>query len=336
MDMQKFCQQLPKVELHAHLNGSLSINTLQKLYKIQYSDSTYDPAVLDITNFSSLSECFKIFDIAHALTITPETVFIATCDVIKEFHEDNVIYLELRSTPRAVNNSMTKTEYLQAIIKAIEISKSEFPQILVKLLISVNRKQGYESAEENINLAMQFMKKYPEYIVGIDLSGDPTTGDSFLELLEASRKVGLRITAHCAEVPNEIETKDILKFKPDRLGHCTCIHPNLQGSQQLFDKLLESKIPVELCLTSNVKCKTVSSYMNHQFNYLYKARHPITIGTDDKGVFNTCLSKEYEILSSTFNIGRKELKELSVSSVQYSFANIEEKKNLTAIIKNFE
>lgn len=46
------------------------------------------------------------------------------------------------------------------------------------------------------------------------------------------------------QVPNEEETNDILKFKPDRLGHCTCIHPSLQGSQQLFDMLLESKIPV--------------------------------------------------------------------------------------------
>lgn len=46
------------------------------------------------------------------------------------------------------------------------------------------------------------------------------------------------------QIPNEVETNDILKFKPDRLGHCTCIHPSLQGSQQLFDMLLESKIPV--------------------------------------------------------------------------------------------
>ncbi|KYQ55069.1 Adenosine deaminase-like protein, partial [Trachymyrmex zeteki] len=300
-------------ELHAHLNGSLSINTLQKLCKMQRSDTTCNETFMDLdtTNFSSLSECFKMFDIAHALTITPQAVFVATCDVIKEFHEDNVIYLELRSTPRAVKDVMTKTEYLQAIIKAIEASKSEFPQILVKLLVSINRKQGYEPAEENINLAIQFMEKHPEHVVGIDLSGDPT-------------------------VPNEMETNDILKFKPDRLGHCTCIHPSLQGSQQLFDTLLESKIPVELCLTSNIKCKTVSSYMYHQFKYLYKAGHPITIGTDDKGVFNTCLSKELEILSSVFNIGKQQLKELSALSVQYSFASTEEKKNLTAVIENFD
>ena len=120
MDMQDFCRRLPKVELHAHLNGSLSMNTLQKLYKMQGSDVTVCDQAFMNTDFSSLSECFKIFDIAHALTITPEAVFVATCDVIKEFHEDNIIYLELRSTPRAVKDSMTKTEYLEAIIKAFE------------------------------------------------------------------------------------------------------------------------------------------------------------------------------------------------------------------------
>ncbi|XP_011157608.2 adenosine deaminase-like protein [Solenopsis invicta] len=337
MDMMEFCRKLPKVELHAHLNGSLSVNILRNLCIMNHSKvaSEYQDLV-NITNFSSLSECFKIFDIAHALTSSPQTVFTAACDVIKEFYEDNVIYLELRSTPRAVKDVMTKVEYLQAIIQAIEVSKSKFPQILVKLLVSINRKEGFESAEENINLAIEFREKYPEYVVGIDLSGDPTRGDLFLELLEKSRKVGLKITVHCAEVPNEVETNNILKFKPDRLGHCTCIHPSLQGSQQLFDMLLESKIPVELCLTSNIKCQTVPAYMYHQFKYLYEAGHPITIGTDDKGVFNTFLSKELEILSIVFNIGKKQLKELSALSVQYSFASAEEKKSLAAIIENFE
>lgn len=58
--------------------------------------------------------------------------------------------------------------------------------------------------------------------------------------------------------------------------------------------------------------------------------------TDDKGVFNTRLSKEFEILSYTFNIGKEQLKKLSVLSVQYSFADTEEKKCLSSIIENFE
>lgn len=78
--------------------------------------------------------------------------------------------------------------------------KIDFPGILLKLLISINRKQGYKAAQENIELAIDFIKKYPQYIVGLDLSGDPMTGNTFLELLEKARMAGLKIAIHCAEV----------------------------------------------------------------------------------------------------------------------------------------
>jgi len=90
-------------------------------YLVKYNSNVINYST-NSTNINRylFSRCFKVFDIAHALTVTPQAVFTATCDVIKEFHEDNVIYLELRSTPRAVKDSMTKTEYLEAIIKAFE------------------------------------------------------------------------------------------------------------------------------------------------------------------------------------------------------------------------
>ncbi|KAG7198140.1 hypothetical protein KM043_005559 [Ampulex compressa] len=337
MDLKTFCQRLPKVELHAHLNGSLSLKTLKKLHKLQNPQGAHnEDIVMNIDDLSSLGECFKVFEIAHSLTNTPEAVYTATCDVIEEFHEDNVIYLELRSTPRAVKGSMTKEGYLEAIMRAFRACKEQHPSMFVKLLISVNRKEGFKAAQENVRLAIDFRKKYPDYVIGLDLSGDPTTGDAFISLLQTSRKAGLKIAAHCAEVPNEKEAMDILSFKPDRLGHCTCIHPDLQGSKNLFDALLESKIPIELCLTSNIKCKTVPSYTAHQFKHFYDAGHPICLATDDKGVFGSSLSHEFEIASATFGLGEERLKALCLSSVEYAFANADEKKMLLAAIESFD
>ncbi|XP_076620173.1 adenosine deaminase-like protein [Colletes latitarsis] len=336
MSLESFCQSLPKLELHAHLNGSLSTDTLKQLYKMQNPDSEDgEDIVMNIEKFSSFGECFAVFEVAHSLTVTPQAVFHATYNVIKEFNAENVIYLELRSTPRAVYGKMSKQEYIEAIISAFQICKTDFPDIIVKLLISVNRKQGYKAAKENVDLAIDFFIKYPQYIVGLDLSGDPKTTDVFLELLEEARRAGLKIAAHCAEILNEVETTDILEFKPDRLGHCTCIHPNLQGSNKILDMLFNSKIPVELCLTSNVQCKTVPSYGSHQFKYYYEAGHPICLSTDDKGVFCTSLSREYEIASLTFGLRQQELIKLCMLSVQYAFATTEEKNLLLSKIKNF-
>lgn len=80
--------------------------------------------------------------------------------------------------------------------------KTEDLGIIVKLLISVNRKQGLKAAKENIHIAIEMSKEHHD-IVGIDLSGDPTKGNAFIQLLEQARAAGLNIAAHCAEVPRQ-------------------------------------------------------------------------------------------------------------------------------------
>ncbi|XP_058804153.1 adenosine deaminase-like protein [Phymastichus coffea] len=332
-ELENFCHKIPKIELHAHLNGSLSRQTLAKLYKMKHPVETEKCEKFDIEKCKSLTEMFEVFDFAHSVTKTVDSVYTATYDTIKEFYKDNVIYLELRSTPRT-EIEMTKKEYLLAILKAIETCKKEVLDITVKLLISVNRKQSFKAAKENIHLAIEMSREYHD-IVGIDLSGDPTKGDAFIELLHQARSAGLKIAAHCAEVANEVETIDIIKFKPERLGHGTCIHPSSGGTEELYQILLESKIPVELCLTSNIKCKTVLTYDVHHFQYLYESKHPICICTDDKGVFDTTLSKELALAAGYFNLNEHDLIHLMKSSVDYTFATENEKNKLINTINKF-
>ncbi|KAJ9591848.1 hypothetical protein L9F63_001665, partial [Diploptera punctata] len=243
--------ELPKLELHAHLNGSLSAVTLQELIELQkstaeYGDAKYNvwEAVIQNGSKRTLQECFQVFGIAHALTSNPVAVYKATQNVIKEYADDGVIYLELRSTPRAVQGVMTRTDYIKAIIDAINETKRN--DILVKLLVSIDRRQEKEAAEEIVEIALSAKQQYPHIIAGIDLSGDPSKGmiSDFLPLLERARNAGLSISIHCAEIPNPEEVEKILEFKPDRLGHCTCVHPLCGGTEQLWHKLLDLQIPV--------------------------------------------------------------------------------------------
>ncbi|PSN55923.1 Adenosine deaminase-like protein [Blattella germanica] len=322
------------MELHAHLNGSLSGDTLKELIELQKSSSGFEDATCNIWEAviehgerRTLEECFQVFSIAHTLTSTPKAVYKATQNVIKEFANEGVHYLELRSTPRAVPGVMTKKEYLKAIIDAI---KDTTEKIIVKMLISIDRRQGSEVAEENLDLALIIRQQHPEILVGMDLSGDPTKGSvkEFLLVLERARSAGLKIALHCGEVPNADEVELILEFKPDRLGHCTCVHPLTGGTKELWNTLLAKKIPVELCLTSNVKSKTVENYKEHQFHHFFSAKHPITISTDDKGVFATSLSEEYALAAKHHNLSRKQLWELSLFSIDYTFASEDEKNQL--------
>ena len=97
-----------------------------------------------------------------------------TYDVIHEFHEDNVKYLELRSTPREVpKTGMTRELYVEAVLRAISKCEAENLDIVVKLLLSIDRRNGISVGHETVKLAQKFQASDGERVVGVDLSGDP-------------------------------------------------------------------------------------------------------------------------------------------------------------------
>ena len=336
--MKSFTQQLPKIELHAHLNGSISQHTIEKLIeKKKKRDRTWDGDKTFIGDEESKNyfDIFAMFKLVHLLSDDDDAIYMITCDVIKEFAEDNVKYLEIRTTPRDNTVSgMTKFSYIEAVLRGIEDSKLAEPGIVVKLILCVDRKNTIEESYETLQLAIKYREISPGTIVGLDLCGFPHAGDarSFIPVFKEAKKNGLNLTLHLAEAENQNEeTKTILEeLQPSRLGHGLYIHPDVGGSVELISLLEKSKIPLELCLTSNVKSKAVSSYDNHHFIYWYQRGHPCLICTDDKGVFSTSLSQEYLLAAETFDLTKEQVWDLSYNSIDHIFAESEIKDALRA------
>lgn len=184
-----------------------------------------------------------MFKVAHNVTNNPDAICKATQNVIKEFADDNVVYLELRTTPRE-EPDMTKKQYIDAVIHGIEICSESVPNITVKLLLSLDRKAPEENANNTLELALEYLRTHSHIFKGLDVSGDPTKGTWFKHVVAEARVNKLKITIHCAEVPNIKETEEIIDFVPDRIGHGTCIVSEFGGSDEMFQKFLESKIPV--------------------------------------------------------------------------------------------
>uniref|UniRef100_A0A182PCB9 Adenosine deaminase-like protein n=1 Tax=Anopheles epiroticus TaxID=199890 RepID=A0A182PCB9_9DIPT len=322
-------------ELHAHLNGSLSNSTLAELRELKYGKE--DPGGTDdcfykILNGESLTleECFKKFQYAHDLTERREALERATERVIEDFANDNVIYLELRTTPKCTAH-MSKREYLTTVLDVIrKMSKSE-RNIIVKLLPSIDRSKGVQEAMENVNLAIELSVTYPDTIVAIDLSGKPfgTAFSDFVPALEKAREHGFRLALHCGESEDEQEVKQMFALGVDRIGHGTFI----EGENLAFAQ--KHNIPFECCLTSNVKCKTVPSYEDHHIAKLLKLKQPVCVCTDDFGVFQTSLSQEVQICATTFNLAKEEIVQMQRNAVVYSFASEQEKKELSSQIDQF-
>ncbi|KAF5830166.1 hypothetical protein DUNSADRAFT_14943 [Dunaliella salina] len=141
-------------------------------------------------------------------------------------------------------------------------------------------------------------------------------------LLEA-RKAGLRVTLHGGEVPGRSEeAMQQLAFHPDRLGHMCYMEDRVK------EALLASKIPLELCLTSNIKTQTFPCFQDHHFQEVFLAKHPLVLCTDDSGVFHTSLSQEFAIAMNTFGIQEKDVQRLVAESIDYTFASDAEKLEL--------
>ena len=330
----EFCRRLPKVELHAHLNGSISPASLIKLIERHREriakaggneDEVYEwTKCIEKGCGSSLKECFQLFDVIHKIVSDDESIALVAADVVREFADDGVVYLELRFTPRGnARTGMTKRSYVEAVLRGVDHGIVQASHhIHVRLILSIDRSHSAADALETVQLAMEYANpSTPHYtrVVGVDLSGNPYAGnlEQIVPILRMAKQSGLKLAVHLAEIANRPEEdRLLLSVAPDRIGHAT----HLLSTEDSLSFVLEHRIPIELCLTSNVKCQTVPSYSDHHLAFWLQRRHPISLCTDDKGVFGTSLSEEYYLAAQHFSLSKETLASLAASSAEQIFA----------------
>ncbi|CAE7169430.1 unnamed protein product [Rhizoctonia solani] len=315
-----FLESLPKAELHAHLNGSIPISCLEQLAKNYepHSNIGSDDVTTSIQNlargvrFNEIEDFFKLFPAIYALTSDVHSLGIATRAVLNEFLKPRpsasgiegapavpqCAYLELRSTPRATPQ-MTRLEYVQAVLDEIE----KFPADKAAFILSVDRRMSRAEADEVVDIAIQ-MKSEGRRVVGVDLCGSPLANDVtvFGPPLTRAREAGLGLTLHIAEASySQSKNALFIKLLPaeckGRLGHATFLDP----TTQLI--VLNRKLPVEICLSSNLLAKTVTTLEVHHVNDYMILGHPLAISTDDILPFRTSLLGEYALLMAPVPLG---------------------------------
>lgn len=315
----EFCKLLPKIELHAHLNGSIRDDTLRELATAEGTTvtlGTEEVSKLTRRGDRSLSECFKLFDLIHKVTTDHAVITRITQEVLEDFAADHVVYVELRTTPK--NNpgiGMTKQSYVDAVLQGMqnyELACAQ-PRIVARLLLSIDRRESTSDAMATVELAAQMQS---HGVVGVDLSGNPSIGqwDTWEPALQHARTLGLKITLHCGEVQNSPEILAMLAFRPERLGHvCTL-------NDEEMEVLRKAGIPLELCLTSNVKTESVPGYAEHHFHKVYLLQQiPTILCTDDSGVFSTTLSREYALAAAAFELDEASLFTLAEGAIEHIF-----------------
>ncbi|CAG8490950.1 2135_t:CDS:2 [Scutellospora calospora] len=279
---------------------------------------------------NDLSNFFPLFKFIYQLTDDELSVSYVTEFIIHDFARDGVKYLELRSNPRKNDeNGMTKDSYVRTVTSIIQKFPHSECDIIVRLILSINRRSTLEEAMEILNLAI----KYKEFgVVGVDLCGDPKVGhiDNIKLVFIKAKSYGLKVTLHLGEAEETIpEHASMLSIAPDRIGHAAHLDPESKLC------IFSNNIPIEMCMTSNVVCNIVKNYKEHHIKDFLYDNHPCCLSTDDKGVFFSNLSTEYSIAASTFSLSPKQLFDLSYRCINYIFESENVKENLRKVWNNW-
>eukprot|EP00494_Astrolonche_serrata_P022102 UN22358 len=216
-DLYKWLEKIPKVELHAHLHGSIRDSTLLEL--MGRSATKKEKDILTKHGHRNIKECWKVFDIVHRVIISKEALHRITVEMIEDFNAENTKYLEIRTTPRAMPKAGLDMEgYVTTVLGAIkECDVRPDLSIRVNLILSVNRAKKKEQGWQALELATKYKK---QGVVGIDFSGRPTNGFSvYIDIFNEAKIRGIKTSVHCAEWMEDTDTDSILKYKPDRVGH---------------------------------------------------------------------------------------------------------------------
>ncbi|EPS44555.1 hypothetical protein H072_1447 [Dactylellina haptotyla CBS 200.50] len=337
-----FCKRLPKLELHAHLTGSIRRETLGEIWrkrKEQEPDFKLDDPLTAIppgkVDFD-LTSFFPLFSkYTYNLVNSEWSVEYATNQILRDFEADGIVYLELRTIPRAFEETgLTKERYVQTIINTIRSFHSE--TMHTRLILAVDRQNTPPEAMDTVELAIKY-KNDDGLVVGVDLCGNPAAGDVriFRSAFEKAKENGLGITLHFAEIerqPIKDELNILLSFKPNRLGHV--IHTD----DKILREIRSRKLCIELCLSCNVYAKMLparhdnGSFADHHFKYWWRTDCPVALGTDDAGVFLSDLSNEYHLASQHFRVNKYELWHLAYYSIDAIFGDETEKDRLRSLL----
>ncbi|CZS99343.1 probable adenosine deaminase [Rhynchosporium graminicola] len=328
---------LPKIELHAHLSGSISRECLHEIWlqkKARGETMLDNPLVeMPVGKFDyDLETFFPLFSrYIYELCNDQDSLIQTTNSVLSSFSSDGVVYLELRTTPRAIPSAnITKDDYIRTILTCIN-THSLTPGTTMKtnLIISIDRRNTLATALAVVSLALKYRSSG---VVGIDLCGDPSIGDIsiFAPAFKLAREANLPITIHFAELPASStpeELRILLEYMPQRVGHVINVPDDIK------EEIVKRKLGLELCLSCNVNAKMIAgSFGDHHFGWWSEKGCPIALSTDDVGVFGSPLSNEYKLVAEHFKLSRADICALARSPIDTIFGSEEDKKRLRELM----
>lgn len=321
-EMQQFIAALPKAELHVHLEGCVDADTLWELASQQKSSLMEQgrECVAELFQTSTFLDFLQAFKTVCLHLQSPDDYELITYRALERLAAQNVRYTEMiLSAGVMVWRGQQISPLFGGAARGARRAAREFG-IETRWIFDAVRHLPLEQGWEVARAAQELMD---EGVVGIGIGGDEAAGpEKFTEVFEFARQQGLRRVAHAGEAAGPASIWGALTLGAERIGH------GLTAGQDaaLVGHLAAEAIPVEICLTSNVRTGGIPQLGAHPLREFFAAGVPVSLHSDDPSLFGTDLLREYRLAHEFFGFTREELKTLARNSFEAAFLSPAEKR----------
>jgi aminodeoxyfutalosine deaminase len=314
-----FIFSLPKAELHLHLEGTIDPPTVLELRKRHGRESTLTEVeqAYQYKDFAGFLMAFKA--ITEDLQ-TPADYDLITYRLMQKLKAENVLHAEVYVS---VGVCLWRKQDFAAIFEGLERGRERGERdfgISLLWIFDAVRQFGSEKAKIVAELAVQYRGRG---VVGFGIGGDEVKAgpELFREIYAYAADNGLRLTAHAGETAGPESVWGALNLRAERIGHgLTAWH-----DAELVEELSRRQIPVEICMTSNLRTGVCPTIAEHPVRRYFDQGIMVTLNSDDPAMFETTLAGEYQLAQDAFGFTDEHLRELARNSFEASFLPPEKK-----------
>ena len=330
--------RMPKVLLHDHLDGGLRPRTVIELAKDHGVElPTTDESALarwfhEGAMVGNLTQYLEGFSVTTSVMQHAEAIERVAEEMLEDMATDGVAYVETRFSPLFhTQEGMKHHQVLEAVVKGLERGRERFGVrwgIIVCAMRSMDPMTSLEMAE----LAVAHRHRG---VVGFDLAGDELghPPKHHLDAFHYVKRENFNITIHAGEAFGKESIWQALQYcGAHRIGHATRLAEDVYldsgrvvGIGPLAGYVLDHRIPLECCLTSNLHTGAAESYARHPFKLFFDKRFRVTLNTDNRLMSNVSMTSEYEVAVREYGLDFNDLEKLAINAMKSSFLPYKER-----------
>ncbi|MBL7887185.1 MAG: adenosine deaminase [Flavobacterium sp.] len=330
--MNQFISQLPKAELHLHIEGSFEPELMFALAQRNQIAIPYQTIeeVKQAYQFSCLQDFLNIYYAGASVLIHEQDFYELTMAYLTKCHEENVLHTEIMFDPQTHTQRGISFE---TIIKGIRRAQEEAQQkwgISSLLIMSYLRHLSEEEAFETLQQSLPF--KHWIIAVGLDSSEKGNPPSKFYKVFEASAKEGYALLAHAGEEgPAEYVWEAIDGLKIIRIDHGN----NCLDDEKLVDEIVKRDMALTVCPLSNLELRVVTDLKDHPLKTMLNKGIKATVNSDDPAYFGGYLNQNFIAIQEALQLTKEEIIVLAKNSFQYSLLDENRKNELLNLVDEY-